>query len=330
MTLLTSPRQAPDAESLLVTLSESEHRETAALARELAATPPGLVDDPQWLAAARRMSCRLPVRVREAARLYKHDPGRDGILIVAGLPVEEERLPLTPSKAESVERTATLPAAVAVLMSMQIGEIAAYRAEKSGALVQNVVPVPGQEESQSNAGSTPLELHVENAFHPRRPDYVGLLCLRGDRNTNAGTLVSSIRRALELLPADVVGVLQAERFSTAPPPSFHGGASAPAHAVLTGSAADPDVVVDFHATTANDDEAKVALEHLRTAFLEAARTLVLRPGEMAFVDNRLAVHGRTAYTPRYDGHDRWLHRTFVHLDHRRTRGHRTGDGDVLD
>ena len=27
--------------------------------------------------------------------------------------------------------------------------------------------------------------------------------------------------------------------------------------------------------------------------------------------------------------DRWLHRVFVHLDHRRSRGHRPGDGPVL-
>ncbi|MYV60680.1 clavaminate synthase [Streptomyces sp. SID4931] len=325
---MTAPEQA-GTETLRLTLSSSERREVAALAQELAETEPGLVDDAQWLAAARRLSCRLPLRVREATRLYRHDSGLDGMLILANLPVAEASLPLTPTVAESVERTATVPAAVAVMMTMQIGEIAAYRDEKSGALVQNVVPVPGREESQSNAGSTPLELHIENAFHPHRPDYVGLLCLRNDLTTNAGTLVSSIRRTVQLLPADLVGVLQEERFSTTPPPSFQGGAPAPAHAVLTGAVADPNVKVDFHATTANDDEAKVALEQLRVAFIEAATTLVLRPGEMAFVDNRVAIHGRTAYTPRYDGSDRWLHRTFVHLDHRRTRGHRAGNGDVL-
>jgi L-asparagine oxygenase len=41
------------------------------------------------------------------------------------------------------------------------------------------------------------------------------------------------------------------------------------------------------------------------------------------------VHGRVAFTPRYDGYDRWLHRVFVHLDHRRSRPARPANGAVL-
>ncbi|WP_369228235.1 transposase [Streptomyces sp. R39] len=75
------------------------------------------------------------------------------------------------------------------------------------------------------------------------------------------------------------------------------------------------------------------------AILDAIRYLVdngikwramLQPGEPAFVDNRLSVHGRTTFEARYDGRDRWLHRTFVHLDNRRNRRHRGEDGFVLD
>lgn len=329
MTTHTERNRTPGSGPLVLTLSDTERGAVAEVAGELSATAPHLVDDPAWVAAARLGSCRLPVSLQQTARRYRHDPGEDGVLIVRNLPVDEPALPPTPTVAESVERAATVPAAIAVLVSSLLGEVAAYRDEKSGALVQNVVPVPGREESQSNAGSTPLELHVENAFHPHRPDYVGLLCLRAAHTEDAGTLVSSVRRTLRLLPAETVGVLREQRFTTVPPPSFSGGDAGGAHAVLTGDPADPDVKVDFHATAPNDDQAKVALEELREAFLEAAATLVLRPGEMAFVDNRLAIHGRTAYAPRYDGRDRWLHRTFVHLDHRRTRGHRPGNGYVL-
>jgi L-asparagine oxygenase len=50
---------------------------------------------------------------------------------------------------------------------------------------------------------------------------------------------------------------------------------------------------------------------------------------MAFMDNRVLVHGRGAFTPRYDGRDRWLHRIFVHLDNRRTSDSRIDSGPVL-
>ncbi|MEU6895242.1 TauD/TfdA family dioxygenase [Streptomyces sp. NPDC046557] len=314
---------------LRLNLDETERSELGLLADSLAMVEPRLIDDLKWLEEARSLSCRLPVRLREVIRRYRHDPAEDGILILGNLPVDEHRLPDTPTVPESVERIAAAPSSLATLIGLQLGEIIAYRQEKSGALVQNVVPVPGREFSQSNAGSVPLELHVENAFHPYRPDYVGLLCLRNDHTKTAGTLVSSIRRALQLLSEDDKAVLNQPRFVTAPPPSFHAGDATPVHAVLEGDLADPNVQVDFSATSALDDVAKLAMERLRDAFLEVSTSLVLQSGEMAFVDNRVAIHGRTAFTPRYDGRDRWLHRTFVHLDNRRSRSHRVGNGAVL-
>jgi len=47
------------------------------------------------------------------------------------------------------------------------------------------------------------------------------------------------------------------------------------------------------------------------------------------VDNRVTVHGRTAFRPRYDGADRWLQRTFAVADLRRSRDHRPDDGYIL-
>ncbi|MFI8080159.1 TauD/TfdA family dioxygenase [Kitasatospora sp. NPDC086009] len=313
-----------------VTLTDAERDEVYALAVQLVGVERGMVDEIAWMGAARKLSARLPLRVREAVRRYRHDPGPDGLLILRNLPNDVDALPVTPTVPESVERVATVPAAISALVSLALGEVVAYREEKSGALVQNVVPVPGREESQSNAGSgTLLELHVENAFHPHRPDYVGLFCLRNDHSGTAGTLVSSIRRALLIIPDNVIEVLMQPRFVTQPPPSFHTGAGTEYHPVLEGAADDPNIRVDFSATTGLDETATAALEILRGALLDVSAMLVLQPGELAFVDNRLSVHGRTSFEARYDGHDRWLHRTFVHLDHRRSRGHRADNGLVL-
>ncbi|MET8857914.1 TauD/TfdA family dioxygenase [Streptomyces sp. NPDC004579] len=326
---MATTAQAPRTRFLDITLGETEREAFARLAAALAGTGSRQVDDPAWLEHARTLSSSIPAAVREEIRRFRHDPGPGGLMTVRNLPLSGAELPDTPTERGSVERTATVPAAVAVLLSLHLGEIAAFREEKYGALVQNVVPVPGRETEQSNAGSIPLDLHVENAFHPNRPDYVGLLCLRGDHSGRAGTLVSSIREAVRLISDEVLEELRRPVFVTEPPPSFGGGDSTPVHAVLEGDPEDPNVRVDFHATRALDDTGKAALERLRDAFLDVASELVLRSGEMAFVDNRLAIHGRTAFTPRYDGRDRWLHRTFVHLDHRRTRVHRPGGGPVL-
>jgi len=45
--------------------------------------------------------------------------------------------------------------------------------------------------------------------------------------------------------------------------------------------------------------------------------VVLRPGDVAFLDNYRVVHGREPFTPRYDGHDRWLKRVNLIRDIRR-------------
>ncbi len=60
--------------------------------------------------------------------------------------------------------------------------------------------------------------------------------------------------------------------------------------------------------------ARLALAELREHLLGALVGTVLEPGDMLIVDNRKAVHGRTGFTPRYDGEDRWLRRCFTVSD----------------
>jgi L-asparagine oxygenase len=330
---MTAPELSPplpwhDSE-YRIDLTEAERAEVAVLADRLAQTPPGLVDDPQWMAQARMLSCHLPIRLRETVRQYRHDPGALGTVFLRRLPVGDDDLPPTPNVRNSAERAVTRASAVSMLVGLHLGEVIAYAEEKSGALVHNIVPVSGLEGSQSNAGSVPLEFHVENAFHLHRPDYVGLLCLRSDHDRRAGTLVSSIRRVLRLIDRADQAVLREPRFITAPPPSFRMGAPTLPHSILDGADEDPNVCLDFNATVPLDDDAKQVLERLRLVMSDESVSIVLEPGDMAFVDNRIVVHGRTEFTPRYDGRDRWLHRVYVHVDNRRTRSHRLNNGQVL-
>ncbi|MYW67603.1 clavaminate synthase [Streptomyces sp. SID8379] len=312
-------------------ISEAERSEIVALTERLTGPENELIDTPQWLAAALDTSSSLPRTLLRTLRAFRHDPGPDGTLLLRNLPVVADApLPATPAVPNSVERVPTVAASVVSSVMLQLGEVIAFRNEKSGHLVQNVVPVPGREESQSNAGSVLLELHIENAFHDNRPDYVGLLCIREDPTGDAKLCTSSIRRALPLLDADTRQVLAEPRFLTEPPPSFGTLDSVrSAHPILVGDPEDPNVLVDFAATHPLDDPAKVAMAALREAFVETMVGHRLRVGDLAVVDNRVAVHGRTSFTPRYDGADRWLERVYAHLDNRRSRVDRKGGGPVL-
>lgn len=316
-------------EDAVLSFAVEEAADIGCVARRLAAAPEE-VDSGASVVTARAAWEDLPATFRRRVRAFRRDSGSSGTLVVRGLPVDEPTLPDTPSAGGSVQRTASVPAALLLMTACGLGDPAAFLAEKSGALVQDVVPVPGQEDFQGNAGSVALMMHNENAFHEHRPDFVLLLCLRPDHARVAGLLTASVRDALPLLSGQVRDVLARHEFSTYPPPSFgSGGGPVPRHAVLTGDPADPDVRVDFAATHGLTPAARAALGELEAALREVSRTAQLRSGDLAIVDNRVTLHGRTAFRPRYDGRDRWLQRTFAQTDLRRSRHLRPHDGYVF-
>ncbi|MEV4739344.1 TauD/TfdA family dioxygenase [Streptomyces sp. NPDC049555] len=298
--------------------------------RDLRTAAGGRVDSPEWVAAARDAWSEFPAALRRALADYRRDSGRTGALLVRGLPVGEEELPDTPSAPDSVQRTATVAAGVLTAVACGLGDPAAFRPEKTGALVQDVIPRRGQEDFQGNAGSVLLTFHTENAFHPHRPDFVMLMCLRADHEKVAGLRTACVREVLPLLSDEGRAALSAHEFVTTAPPSFGTGGTDAPHPVLSGAPDDPDLRVDMAATTPLTDRARRAMEELRELFELTAQTARLLPGDLAIVDNRVTVHGRTAFRPRYDGRDRWLQRTFILSDLRRSRVHRAGDGYVLD
>lgn len=288
------------------------------------------VDEPDWVARARHAGDELPLALRRGLRKFRRHSGSRGLLVIRGLPVDETGLPATPSAADSVQRDATVAAAVLMMVACGLGDPLAYLAEKSGALVQDVVPVRGRETFSGNAGSVLLTFHNENAFHQHEPDYVLLLCLRADHDRTAGLRTACLREVLPLLSAASLDALFAAEFRTAPPPSFGSNNTAGRpQPVLFGAPDDPDIRMATIATTALTPRAEAALAEFGQVCDAGAHTTKLTPGDLAIVDNRVTVHGRTAFRPRYDGADRWLQRTFATADLRRSRDHRDRDGYVI-
>lgn len=311
-------------------LNEKERQEILALTKQLTGPGEKLIDDSDWLSLVREKSSLLPRKILSVLRQFRNDPGSDGYLLLRNVPVVGDiPLPDTPCIPNSVVREANVSASAISLITLSLSEIISYRAEKSGALVQNVVPVPGSEDTQSHAGSVLLELHTENVYHEHFPDYVSLLCLREDVTGDCCFCVSSIRDALPLLSSETIQVLSELRFSSRSPISFISVNNVRSHPVLSGDIEDPNLSVDFADTIALDSRAESALDELREAFMKTMNYYQLRVGDLAIVDNRVTVHGRTSYVPSYDGNDRWLLRVYAHLDNRRTRVDRKNGGPVL-
>ena len=199
-----------------------------------------------------------------------------------------------------------------------LGDLFSFSSEHEGNLIQNIVPQKSDPYAQTTYGSaTFLEWHVEHAFADMRCDYAALLCLRGD--PEAATTISAVRHMHIDEPHRTT--LFEPRFLVAPDdeqecgPVEHGPV-----AVLTGSPEDPFIRLDPLFMTPldpADHAAAGALAHITECIPDAARQHVLVPGDLMVLDNRRVVHGRTAFTPRFDGTDRWLQKAFVSSSLRR-------------
>ncbi|HXL95468.1 MAG TPA: guanitoxin biosynthesis L-enduracididine beta-hydroxylase GntD [Streptosporangiaceae bacterium] len=228
-----------------------------------------------------------------------------------------------------------------------LGDLFGWAAQQGGAIVHDIAPDPADEHSQVGSSSAGLLWwHTEEAFHPLRCDYLGLLCLRN--YDGVATTISSLDDTE--LPADVRSVLFEPRFHIRPDDSHLAGRRcrprlpagkeaelirAAEHrietmnrrprrvALLSGDFDSPYLSIDpFYMDIPGDPVARAAFDAVCRALESQLTEIVLRPGQILFVDNYRAVHGRKPFRARYDGTDRWLKRINIARDLRKSRAFR--------
>ncbi|WP_204290725.1 TauD/TfdA family dioxygenase [Micromonospora gifhornensis] len=278
------------------------------------------------------IGCRLPERLVAALVSFRCNSSSSGSLLVRNVPVDE-RLPATPADGYLPDWRSVGIATAAQLMAMShLGDIIGYADEKHGRVVQDVAPIAGAENQQENSGSAYLELHTENGFHPYKPDFLSLLCLRPDHDRSGRTLTGTVKRVHPRLSKSCVATLRQPLFRIQFSSSFaqlgSSGYSEPV-AVLAGPVDDPELTADFHAMEPMTDQARQALDELEAVLTPSLDSVVLDTGNLLVVDNWRAVHGRSSFTARHDGTDRWLRRCFAVADLRRSRGVRLAGSRVL-
>jgi L-asparagine oxygenase len=308
-----------------MTLTAQESASLRALASQLAADLGGAaLDRPSTMRAVRAATGQLPHRIAQSLTDFRCNGNEYGSVVFKHLPLDHQLVATPEHGSLHTWQQAGVSTMVQLLMMTGLGDVIAYADEKDGALVQDVVPLPGHEQRQENSGSAFFGMHTENSFHPYKPDHLGLLCLRADHDRVAYTLTASVRRALPLLSGVCVAVLRQPLYRIRYASSFgaDGPRYCPALPVLTGSVRQPNLCVDFHLMEGLSEEAAWALGQLRAAMTSVLAGTVLEAGDLVIVDNRAAVHARTRFTPRYDGSDRWLRRCFAVTDFSRSRSAR--------
>jgi hypothetical protein len=255
------------------------------------------------------------------------DDGSPAALRIRHLPIGAVGpTPATPLAATTKDHVSEF---VLLTAARRLGQPVGYAPEHGGDLVQNLVPTAADTERQTSTSSgVELAFHTETAFHPFKPRYVLLLCLRGD--PEALTLLCAVDQILGALPDATRRVLSEPRFRTGVDASFLGrdasgaGPLGPPMPVLTGPLERPLLTFDADLMVAEDTDAAAAIDELRAAVQAHHVGVSLEAGDLLVVDNATTVHGRSPFPARFDGTDRWLQRTFVVGDLAPSVGDRRG------
>lgn len=267
---------------------------------------------------------------------------------VGGFPVDDWLIGPTPQHWDGERRgehTTEIEMFMA-LCGMALGDPFTWVTLQDGRLIQNIVPIAGDERRQNGHGSDALlEFHTEDGFHPNRCDYLLLFGMRNE--DKIATTVASVRevplspddadvlsqrryyilpddehvRQLQLRQPDHPALRLVERMRDDPEPV----------AVLFGNPSNPYLRVDlpFMRCVGDDPVAQRALDAVHAHLLANQHDLVVDRGTLLIVDNYQAVHGRKPFRARYDGTDRWLKKLTVSRDLRRNRGVPSGSHRVI-
>jgi Fe(II)/alpha-ketoglutarate-dependent arginine beta-hydroxylase len=322
-------------------LTEDEASSIRALACSVAETCDSS-EDPKFLGNAAVYAHELPRRVRACLNEFRLEEPRSALLIISGYPIDDEKIGDTLAHWKlRAKRPPTLEEEIVlILMGSLLGDCIGWATQQDGHIVHDILPIRGMEHEQLGSGSEePLWWHTEDAFHPFRGDYIGMLCLRNpDR-------VPTTFASIDGIPLDPAHLrLLFEPHYTIRPDESHlkknvseasriGGEledsynrieqmmSAPDKiAVLHGDPKAPYARLDpYFMDPVADPAAQAALGALIESIESRLGNVVLASGDLCFIDNFQAVHGRKPFKARYDGKDRWLKRINLVRDLRKSR-----------
>lgn len=305
----------------------------------------GRPDNPEFLSDASAIAHELPRRIRKALCHFRLFEPASAILVVSGWKVDERKIGPTPAHWQHATGNDTRADEIfLLLLASLLGEAIGWSTQQDGRVVHDVMPVKGHEHEQIGTGSEELITpHVEDAFHPYRADYLGLMCLRNpDRVPTTFAPISRVG-----LSEEELAILSSPHFVIRPDNSHMPGNGPGAERrtpeeealvgkaykkieqmtgnperipILFGDLKTPYVRLDaYFMDPPENPAARATFANLQRKVNAALEDCVMAPGEICFIDNFQAVHGRKPFKARYDGRDRWFKRINVVRDLRKSR-----------
>ena len=284
---------------------------------------------------AKAASYFIPERIKTILLNFAQYGSETGYLLFKNFEINSEALPKTPKNNKyNIGEKEELTKIQAILVSA-IGHLLGYEAECFGNLFQDIVPNESMANNQTSLGSNiELEIHTEQAFSNLKPDILSLSCLKGDENANTYMLpVQNIlknttdqERALLRLPLWKTGVDLSFKLNNH---EFIEGDIRGPMSIINGEVNDPILIFDQDLMTGITEEAQGLLKKIVNIYYKHRVSHNLKKGEIIFIDNKRAVHGRSPFFPKYNGNDRFLVRCFAVFDLERTKYARPNNDRVV-
>jgi len=330
-----------------LTLTEAENAAISPMMEEIAARYDTIEND-ELVRDASVLARGLPERLLTFLEEFRlSEPS--ALCLVSGLDVDEERLGPTPTHwRDSQFGSPAFPQEIFfLLVAARLGDVFGWGTQQDGRIMHDVLPIQGHEHYEIGSNSLQhLSWHTEDAFHPCRGDYVALMCLK---NPDGVETVVSAAPDLDWSTIDVEALFEPE--FTIMPDNSHQPQNASESTgnpdidrlrrrsfaliaawnekpdkrpLLFGDHDDPYLALDPYHMDSTDwsERSQLAFKQLCAGLEAGMRDVVLRPGDLVFIDNFRAVHGRKSFTPRYDGTDRWLKRLNITRNLRGSRAWR--------
>ena len=261
----------------------------------------------------------IPTRIKKLLKTFSNEG--TGYILIRKIPTADK--PSTPSDNTHHFGEKTTMAKIQALFNQNLGEMVAYEAEGHGRLFQDMVPNPQLSQTQTSLSSNvELEIHTEQAFSNLKPDYLSLACLRGD--PNAKTYVFHKNTLLENLTEEKIEMLYKPLWKIGVDMSFKMNKYIE---FLEGNIRGPLPILDKETGAFVFDQDLMSgiteeAENLKKEIIEIYRIkkseIVLAEGDIVILDNQCVVHGRSPFTPKYDGSDRFIVRSFIMKDYRKS------------
>lgn len=278
----------------------------------------------------------IPYRVRKLLNDFRNQRTGAGYLLIQGFPIDDESIGPTPAHWDApwVYPRVFREEIFQCLISSSMGDIYGWRTQENGRYLRHIVPIEKDKNEQLGGSSSVVLLwHIEEAFHPQRADMMTIMCYRNDEK--AATNICSLSD-LDI-PSHYWNILSQSRFYIEPDKShmpenniseqwalgnddfaqIRSFLSDPKPIpVLQGRKGYERLQVDeaFMHAVDGDFEAKEALEWLFDQMNKNKHQIVMKPGDILLIDNRVTVHGRSPYVPNYGPKARWLRRVNITAD----------------